>query len=162
MKYGTTYVAAALVAGGGLAAAVQYPQKVAQRETVEDLTRLIDRLDIWYDVQTFTKFTNRCFEPSYTSYGLQARNWLLGSLEQAMSQATNDAATIKATGDYDKQQTIVVTIPGRSNKTIVVGAHYDVCASDYKRDSWGSSTPAPGAGMQFRTLSFVNELTRPR
>jgi hypothetical protein len=57
--------------------AVQYLQKVAQRETVTNLTDSIQHYNIWRNMHDFTKFTNRCFERSYTSYGLETRDWLL-------------------------------------------------------------------------------------
>ncbi|KAF2998142.1 hypothetical protein E8E13_001670 [Curvularia kusanoi] len=110
--------------------AVQYPKKVAQHRTVTDLSRSIDPFNIWYDVQTLSNFTNRCFQPVYTSEGPLARQWLENRLS-LLKVATKTDRSVEAW----RQRTVVATIPGRSNRTIVVGAHYDSCI-DKDSSTW--------------------------
>ena len=138
--------------------AVNYPKEVTQRATVTNLTKSLDPWNIWYDIQTFSDFTNRYYQ---TTLGQDACEWLY---RQVSRIANGTKATVT---DYHNklslQHSIITTIPGRSNKTVIVGAHLDSVAGDMSGYTYPwDKTPAPGAGQFFECPQTDLQLTRGR
>lgn len=87
------------------------------------------------DLTRFTQFHNRYYQ---SDTGVQSATWLMEQVQAAITQAGAKATVEKVTHNF-RQFSIIAKIPGRSAKTVVVGAHQD---SINQRDRAGR---APGA-----------------
>lgn len=73
-------------------------------------------------VMEFTKFHNRYYE---SPHGNQSSEWLLKQVKSAIVAGGAKQVTVAPfRHDWD-QNSIIATIPGQSNKTIIIGAHQD-------------------------------------
>lgn len=102
-------------------------------------------------IEDFSDFQNRFFNGS--EYSMKASRWLYTKINQTVtaSNATGVAVEVFDHAGWD-QPSIIVSIPGMSTKTIVVGAHQDsIIRPCYQvpRDY------APGAGM-YHTSAALN------
>jgi leucyl aminopeptidase len=73
-------------------------------------------------VVKFSAFRNRY----YTSkYGKESSEWLLQQVKSVIAESGAKNVTASSFPHPWKQSSIIATIPGRSNKTIVISAHLD-------------------------------------
>ena len=87
----------------------------------------------------FSSFHTRYYK---SDYGRQSSEWLLGKIREIISDAGADEYGVKAEPFPHTwgQSSIIATIPGKTNSTVVVGAHQDSI------NLWLPSVlPAPGA-----------------
>lgn len=87
----------------------------------------------------FTQFQNRYFN---STYGAQSSAWLLETVKGVVSASGAVNATVEAFKHSFLQSSIIARIPGRSEKTIVLGAHQDSINS---KDVDRVNNRAPGA-----------------
>lgn len=87
----------------------------------------------------FSSFHTRYYK---SSTGAESASWLYNEVLQTVkdSGATDHGATVKKFDHSWGQPSIIATIPGRSSKTIVIGAHQDSVNLFFP-----SLLPAPGA-----------------
>ncbi|CAO2658828.1 Nn.00g065510.m01.CDS01 [Neocucurbitaria sp. VM-36] len=99
---------------------VTYPTELTQGGSVQDLIKQLNATNIQTNLEAFSSFNNRYYQ---SETGNQSAEWLLA---QARGQSS-----------------IIATIPGKSAKTIVVGAHQD----SINGEAGGNRTTAraPGA-----------------
>ncbi|ORY64186.1 leucine aminopeptidase/pepditase M28/metalloprotease [Pseudomassariella vexata] len=120
-------------------AAVTYPSSMSQTRAVEALIPSLDKTKMQKNLQTFSDFRNRYYK---SSYGKKSSEWLLAQVQSIISDSGAANVTAKPFDHSWAQSSVIATIPGQSDKTIVVGAHQD---SINIRDSDRVNARAPGA-----------------
>ncbi|KAF2833846.1 Zn-dependent exopeptidase [Ophiobolus disseminans] len=100
--------------------AVSYPTALVHNETVNKLNAQLKSANIRRNLDMFTSFNNRYYQS--TSGNLSAE-WLFG--QASGYPAPRSPVSVSIFPHVYRQSSIVATIPGKSNKTIVVGAHQD-------------------------------------
>ncbi|QMW44075.1 hypothetical protein G4B11_007495, partial [Aspergillus flavus] len=104
--------------------AVRYPAATRHSQSVKKLITQLDLLSLHTMIEDFSDFQNRFFNGS--EYSMKASRWLYTKINQTVtaSNATGVAVEVFDRAGWD-QPSIIVSIPGMSAKTIVVGAHQD-------------------------------------
>jgi len=120
-------------------ASVVYPSRIAHADTVKrNLLPQLSKEKMSNTLQTFSDFNNRYYK---SSYGKQSSQWLQAQVQGIIDAAGTRNVTVKSFAHSWGQNSIIATIPGKSEKTVVVGAH---------QDSINLQSPmngrAPGAG----------------
>ncbi|KAF2147635.1 leucine aminopeptidase 1 [Myriangium duriaei CBS 260.36] len=122
---------------------VHYPLKMAHESSVRPLLAKLDKSSMRQNLEKLTSFKNRYYK---SRTGAQAAEWLLKLVQTTLNEtgATKYKATVRAFKNSWGQSSIIATLPGKTKKTIIVGAHLD--SINLSR----SSTPpadrsAPGA-----------------
>jgi leucyl aminopeptidase len=128
--------------------AVRYPAAARHSQSVNRLIAQLDPLSLQTIIEDFSDFQNRFFNGS--EYSMKASVWLHTKINQTVtsSNAAGVAVEVFDHAGWD-QPSIIVSIPGMSPTTIVVGAHQDSITSPCYRVP---RDYAPGAGM-FTILS---------
>ncbi|KAJ4360431.1 Leucine aminopeptidase 1 [Didymosphaeria variabile] len=106
------------------ARSVKFPEKIAQNKTVAPLLKQLEKNNMRKHLEVFTSFHTRYFK---SRTGAQSSAWLLQQVNDtiAKSGAFDHGASVKAFSHPWGQSSIIATIPGKSNKTVVIGAHQD-------------------------------------
>jgi leucyl aminopeptidase len=116
--------------------AVTYPSTLTQGTSVKALTAKLSSSNIQTNLQTFSNYNNRYYK---AATGQQSSAWLLSKVQSYIPSGSK--ASAKAFSHSWTQSSIIATIPGKSTKTIVVGAHMDSINGQSP-----TSGRAPGAG----------------
>lgn len=105
-------------------AIVTYPQKPAYNETLQPMMKELSKKNMRKHLEKFTSFYTRYYK---SSYGAESSAWLLSQVNKTIndSGAAKHGSHVKAFPHPWGQSSVIATIPGRSNKTIVIGAHQD-------------------------------------
>ncbi|GMG54874.1 unnamed protein product [Aspergillus oryzae var. brunneus] len=124
-----------------LQAPVRYPTAVHQLQKVNMLTTQLDPLGVQTIIEDLSNFQNRFYNGSEPS--TKASRWLYAKISQVITASSAP----RVAGDYFihvgwHQLSIIVSISGRSAKTVVVGVHQDSITGCYQV----SRDYAPGAG----------------
>ncbi|PVI04500.1 leucine aminopeptidase 2 [Periconia macrospinosa] len=103
---------------------VQFPTKTAHNDTVAPLLKQLEKNNMRKHLEKFTSFYTRYYK---SDYGAQSSAWLLGQVNDTLVKAgaLDHGASVKAFSHPWGQSSIIATIPGQSNKTVVIGAHQD-------------------------------------
>ena len=103
---------------------VSFPSKTAYNETVKPLLKKLDKDHMRKHLETFTSFHTRYYK---SDYGAQSSAWLLSQVNSTLNEtgASAHGASVKAFPHSWGQASIIATIPGKSDKTVVIGAHQD-------------------------------------
>ncbi|KAF2439975.1 leucine aminopeptidase 1 [Karstenula rhodostoma CBS 690.94] len=120
-------------------AAATFPASVTHQSSITPLLPLLSTASMRATLEPLTQFRNRYFN---STYGAQSSEWLLKTARDIVSASGAVNATVEAFGHSFLQSSIIARIPGRSEKTIVLGAHQDSINS---RDADRVNNRAPGA-----------------
>lgn len=103
---------------------VKYPGHSKYNETVKSLAKDLKKKNMRKHLETFTSFHTRYYK---SDYGKQSAAWLYEQVNDTISEAGADkhGATVETFPHSWGQPSIIARIPGKSNKTVVVGAHQD-------------------------------------
>jgi leucyl aminopeptidase len=101
---------------------VKFPSKPAYNDTIAPMLKKLEKDNMRKHLETFTSFHTRYYK---SQYGAQSSAWLLGQVDKTLSDAGAAKASVKAFPHPWGQSSIIATIPGKSNKTVVIGAHQD-------------------------------------
>ena len=97
----------------------------------------LDKARLKSTLTTFSGFYNRYYK---STYGKQSSDWLLQQVKGVITASGAKGASARAFTHTWTQSSIIATIPGKSSKTIVIGAHQDSV-----NQASPSSGKAPGA-----------------
>ncbi|KJX99467.1 Leucine aminopeptidase 1 like protein [Zymoseptoria brevis] len=97
---------------------VKFPKKTAYNGTVSELLENLEKKNMRKHLETFTSFHTRYYK---SDYGRQSSEWLLAQVNQTLG----DVGHVRHFEHPWGQNSIIATIPGKSNKTVVIGAHQD-------------------------------------
>lgn len=116
-----------------------FPSKVKLQSEIDPLLKNLTKSFMEEHLEKFTSFRTRYYK---SDYGRQSSEWLLKTVQDTIKEAGADeyGVTAKHFQHSWGQHSIIATIPGQSNSTVVVGAHQDSI------NLWLPSVlPAPGA-----------------
>lgn len=102
----------------------KFPKAVAQKHKLFPLCEDLDSSKIKANLEQFTSFHNRYY---ISEHGAQSSKWLLDLVNSTITEAGADkyGVTVKPFEHEWPQHSIIVSIPGKTNSTIVVGGHQD-------------------------------------
>lgn len=103
---------------------VTYPQQTAYNSTVAPMLKELSKKNMRKHLEKFTSFYTRYYK---SAYGAQSSAWLLDQVNQTVQEsgAGKHGAYVRHFVHPWGQNSVIATIPGRSNKTICIGAHQD-------------------------------------
>ncbi|KAF2091546.1 leucine aminopeptidase 2 [Saccharata proteae CBS 121410] len=104
------------------AATVKFPSKIAYNETITPMLEKLDKKHMRKHLETFTSFHTRYYK---SEYGAKSSAWLLSQVNKTLGDAGATGASVAAFPHPWGQSSIIATIPGKTNKTVVIGAHQD-------------------------------------
>ncbi|KHN97028.1 aminopeptidase [Metarhizium album ARSEF 1941] len=118
-------------------ASVVFPSKCVKRDEVKSLATNLDKASMKANLEKLSSFHTRYYN---SDWGLESSNWVLEKVNQIITEAgARDTVTAKSFPHTWKQHSVIATIPGQTNSTIVVGAHQDSI------NLWLPILAAPGA-----------------
>jgi bacterial leucyl aminopeptidase len=115
------------------------PTKVKLQSEVKPMLKNLTKVLMREHLEKFTSFHTRYYK---SDYGRQSSEWLLETVQATIKEAGADKHGVSAKHFKHSwgQNSIIATIPGKSNSTVVIGAHQDSI------NLWLPSVlPAPGA-----------------
>lgn len=103
---------------------VAYPAKPAYNATVKKLAKSLEKQNMRTHLETFTAFHTRYYK---SDYGVESAKWLMGQVNDTLAEAgaLDHGASVDMFPHPWGQFSIIARLPGKSNKTVVVGAHQD-------------------------------------
>ena len=104
--------------------AVNFPKKPALNNTIQPLLKELKKENMHDHLTTFTSFHTRYYK---SSYGAESSAWLYGQVNKTLEESGAGIYGAKVENFTHPwgQNSIIATIPGKSKKTIVIGAHQD-------------------------------------
>ena len=102
-----------------------FPAKLALQSSIHPLLGNLSQSRLQNTLTIFSLFHTRYYK---SDYGRQSSEWLLGQVQQLIDEtpgAKKLGIHAKAFPHSWGQSSIIATIPGRSNATVVIGAHQD-------------------------------------
>ncbi|KAK2811623.1 Leucine aminopeptidase 1 [Emmonsiellopsis sp. PD_5] len=104
--------------------ATNFPADIARPKEVKPLAEQLSKGNMFNHLTTFTSFHTRYYK---SETGIQSATWLLEQVQKTIdeSPAAKTGARVEKFDHPWGQFSIIATIPGKSNKTVVIGAHQD-------------------------------------
>ncbi|KAI2636000.1 Zn-dependent exopeptidase [Xylaria nigripes] len=101
-----------------------FPEKVKLQNEVMPLLTNLSKSGMQEHLQKFTSFHTRYYK---SDYGRRSSEWLLETVRSTIQEAGADKHGVKAEHFKHRwgQNSIIATIPGKSESTVVIGAHQD-------------------------------------
>ena len=101
-----------------------YPNEVFLQTKINAMLEGLNKTYMQTHLEYLTSFHNRWYN---STYGEASYHWLLSTILNTIASSGADKYGIKAESFYHGwgQQSIIVTIPGKTTATVVVGAHQD-------------------------------------
>ena len=105
-------------------AKVSFPEKTAYNKTLSPMMKNLSKEQMRKNLEKFTSFHTRYYR---SDYGAQSSAWLLGRVNDTIAEsgAAEYGAHVEAFSHPWGQSSVIATIPGKSKKTVVIGAHQD-------------------------------------
>jgi leucyl aminopeptidase len=104
-------------------ARVEFPKKCVLQDEVAALAGNLSKADMQSNLETLTGFHTRYYK---SEYGLQSSDWVLQRVSEMIKDAGAEATVHAESFPHTWQQhSVIATIPGQSNTTVVIGAHQD-------------------------------------
>ncbi|KAK2747960.1 Leucine aminopeptidase 1 [Myotisia sp. PD_48] len=100
-----------------------YPTaQMLHEDVVKSLFANLSKENLQRDLTAFSQFHNRYYQ---SQYGVQSANWMLQQVQKVLTDSGAKGAKVEKFAHNFQQFSIIATIPGKSTKTVVVGAHQD-------------------------------------
>jgi bacterial leucyl aminopeptidase len=105
-------------------AKVTYPKAPANHATISPLLAKLEQQQMRDNLIKFSGFYTRYYK---SKYGAESSKWLQSKVQEAVTAAGADkhGATVRAFDHPWGQSSVIATVPGASNATVVIGAHQD-------------------------------------
>lgn len=102
----------------------RFPTNATQHKALKPLMKDLSKSNMRAHLTTFTAFHTRYYK---SSYGAQSAAWLYKQVTDLVekSGATKNGASVRQFTHSWGQHSVIASIPGKSNKTVVIGAHQD-------------------------------------
>ena len=102
---------------------VVFPKKCTNVKDVNSLARHIEKDNMKANLERLSGFHTRYYK---SEYGLQSSDWVLKKVNEIISEAGAEDTVFAESFPHSWQQhSVVATIPGQTNTTVVIGAHQD-------------------------------------
>ena len=102
----------------------KFPDKPTLQKDLKPLLKELEKDNMKTNLEKFSSFHTRYYK---SDYGKQSSEWLLAKVQSLIEDAGADKYGVYA--EHFKhpwgQNSIIATVPGKSNSTVVVGAHQD-------------------------------------
>ncbi|KAK4213650.1 Leucine aminopeptidase 1 [Rhypophila decipiens] len=100
-----------------------FPKKPKFQDEINPLLTNLSKSEMKDHLTTFTAFHTRYYK---SSYGKQSSEWLLKTVRETIKAAgAEDTVTAEHFEHPWGQNSIIARIPGKTNSTVVIGAHQD-------------------------------------
>jgi len=113
-----------VAAAASVRKAVVFPQKPKYHAELAPLMKKLSKSNMRENLQTFTGFYTRYYK---SSSGVESAEWLFGRVNRTIAEAGADkyGARVEKFPHSWGQPSLIATIPGKGNRTVVIGAHQD-------------------------------------
>ena len=103
---------------------VAFPKKPAYNASLTPLLSQLKQENMHKNLEKFSSFHTRYYK---SSYGAESSAWLFSRVNETIheSGAAEFGAHVKTFEHPWGQSSVIATIPGKSEKTVVIGAHQD-------------------------------------
>ncbi len=103
---------------------VAFPHETAFREDILPLMKNLSKANMKEHLTGLTSFHTRYYK---SEYGAQSAAWLKERINETIAEAgaLKHGVSVKRFEHSWGQPSLIVTIPGKTNKTVVIGAHQD-------------------------------------
>lgn len=102
---------------------VRFPDAITKQSEIKPLLSKLSTTPMRENLVKFSNFHNRYYK---SSYGAESSRWLLGKVAETIKASPGtEKVSVKAFEHPWGQHSIIATIPGQTNKTVVIGAHQD-------------------------------------
>ncbi|KAL2050557.1 hypothetical protein ABVK25_009227 [Lepraria finkii] len=103
---------------------VVFPNKPVYNDSLAPLLKELKKENMHASLEKFSSFYTRYYK---SSYGAESSAWLLAKVNETIRKSGADeyGAYVKHFEHPWGQNSIIATIPGKSEKTVVIGAHQD-------------------------------------
>jgi leucyl aminopeptidase len=115
---------------------VTFPDSLAQNDSITPLLDQLEKDNMYDNLKTFSGFHTRYYK---SSYGRKSSEWLYDQVNKTLEDAGQVGLVQFFEHDWE-QNSIIAIIPGKSDRTVVIGAHQDSVNMFLP-----SILPAPGA-----------------
>jgi leucyl aminopeptidase len=130
-------------------AALPFPKSLAHRCNATKATAKLSKDNIQANLERFSAFHNRYY---MSNWGVQSTEWLHGQIRAVLDQFGHPSANVRFVSHMAwAQPSIVVTLPGQTARTVVVGGHLDSIISG---DRGTGRASGAGAFVFFFFLPF--------
>lgn len=101
-----------------------FPTTPVHNDTLYPLLQLLSKKNMHRHLETFTSFYTRYYK---SNTGAEASSWLLDQVNATVQEsgAGKHGAYVQAFKHPWGQHSVIATIPGKCDKTVVIGAHLD-------------------------------------
>ena len=113
-----------------------FPNSTSQNDSIAPLLKNLDKDNMFDHLTTFSGFHTRYYK---SAYGRQSSEWLYDQVNKTLTEA-GQFGLVQFFEHSWEQSSIIAIIPGKSEKTVVIGAHQDSVNMFLP-----SILPAPGA-----------------
>lgn len=104
-------------------ASVTFPKKCTNQKDVNALARHLEKDNMKANLEKLSGFHTRYYK---SDYGLQSSDWVLKKVNSMIDEAGASDTVVAESFEHTWQQhSVIATIPGESNTTVVIGAHQD-------------------------------------
>jgi len=102
----------------------EFPSKPTRQDELEPMLKELSKKELQNHLETFTGFYTRYYK---SSYGAKSSAWLLTTVDEIVKDSGADkyGAIVQPFKHPWGQHSVIATIPGKSNATVVIGAHQD-------------------------------------
>ena len=103
---------------------VNFPKYPSYNATLSPMLKELSKKNMRKHLEKFTSFYTRYYK---SDYGAQSSAWLLDQVNKTIqdSGAAKHGAYVRGFEHPWGQNSVIATIPGQSNKTVIIGAHQD-------------------------------------
>jgi len=103
---------------------VTFPEHVQQNKSIQPLLQQLKTAPMHKNLEKFTSFHTRYYK---SEYGVQSSKWLLGRVNETLSEAgaLDHKASVRHFSHPWGQNSVIATLPGKSNDTVIIAAHQD-------------------------------------
>lgn len=107
-----------------MAKKVTFPKGTSHQKELEPLIANLSKPNMEENLEKFSSFYTRYYK---SSYGVQSADWLFGRINSTIyaSGADKYGAHVEKFPHPWGQPSLIATIPGKSNATVIIGAHQD-------------------------------------
>lgn len=99
-----------------------FPAKATFQDEVKPLLKKLSKTNMHDNLERFSSFHTRYYK---SDYGKQSSEWLLEQIGGIIKDSGAEDVYAEAFPHSWQQSSIIATIPGQTNSTVVIGAHQD-------------------------------------
>lgn len=99
-----------------------FPAKASFQDEVKPLLKNLSKTNMHDNLEKFSSFHTRYYK---SDYGKQSSEWLLNQVQAIIKESGAEDVYAEPFPHTWQQSSIIAHIPGKTNSTVVIGAHQD-------------------------------------